>query len=163
MNRTRFPEKFASNVDRKRFWRQHVLGWRKSGLSQKEYGRRHHINDRSLGYWSGRLNREVKNPEKPTGKPSQESVFAESFSSPLPVSAVKRLKPERDVLTHDSGTLVQVFPHFDNLRAIESRRPSGLLIHVLSGRFQVEVRDGSVLSLLPKVLCTLEAQGPGQT
>ena len=40
------------------FWSRHVEAWRRSGLSQKEYCRRHRLPKGTLGYWSSTLNRE---------------------------------------------------------------------------------------------------------
>ena len=40
------------------FWRRHVEAWRNSGLSQKEYCRRHRLLKGTLGYWSSTLGRE---------------------------------------------------------------------------------------------------------
>lgn len=40
--------------DRK-FWIRHVKGWRSSGLSQRDYCRRHHLTKGTLGYWSSKL------------------------------------------------------------------------------------------------------------
>jgi len=40
------------------FWSRHVEAWRKSGLSQREYCRRHKLLKGTLGYWSSTLGRE---------------------------------------------------------------------------------------------------------
>ena len=40
--------------DRK-FWSHHVENWRASGLTQKEYCRRHHLTKGTLGYWASSL------------------------------------------------------------------------------------------------------------
>ena len=40
------------------FWSRHVRAWRASGLTQREYGRRHRISKGSLGYWASTLNRQ---------------------------------------------------------------------------------------------------------
>jgi hypothetical protein len=40
------------------FWSRHVEAWRASGLSQREYCRRHKLLKGTLGYWSSTLGRE---------------------------------------------------------------------------------------------------------
>ena len=40
------------------FWSRHVGAWRKSGLTQREYCRRHKLLKGTLGYWSSILSRE---------------------------------------------------------------------------------------------------------
>jgi hypothetical protein len=39
------------------FWARHVKGWRASGLTQRQYCRRHKLLKGTLGYWASTLNR----------------------------------------------------------------------------------------------------------
>lgn len=45
---------FQSPAQRRRYWNRHLRAWRRSGLTQAEYARQHHISPKSLSYWSGR-------------------------------------------------------------------------------------------------------------
>ena len=46
------------------FWRRHVEAWRKSGMTQRQYCRRHRLSKGSLGYWSSTLKgRRASGPE----------------------------------------------------------------------------------------------------
>lgn len=42
---------------RAQFWRHHVDGWRSSGLTQQQYGRKHGIRPATLAQWSSLLKR----------------------------------------------------------------------------------------------------------
>ncbi len=42
---------------KREFWTRHVKEWRASGLTQKEYCRRHRLAKGTLGYWASTLNR----------------------------------------------------------------------------------------------------------
>jgi hypothetical protein len=46
------------------FWQRHVDGWRASGLTQKQYGRRHGVSAQSLAQWSCRLKRSATSGAK---------------------------------------------------------------------------------------------------
>ena len=37
------------------FWARHVKGWRASGLTQRQYCRRHRLQKGTLGYWASAL------------------------------------------------------------------------------------------------------------
>ena len=41
--------------DRQQFWRDHVAGWKSSGLSLRLYSERHGLKAGTLGYWNSRL------------------------------------------------------------------------------------------------------------
>jgi hypothetical protein len=41
--------------DREQFWRDHVAGWKSSGLSLRLYSERHGLKAGTLGYWNSRL------------------------------------------------------------------------------------------------------------
>jgi len=48
--------------DRASFWRQHLDGWRTSGLTQQEYCRQHGLKFSTLARYRNRINRERKAP-----------------------------------------------------------------------------------------------------
>jgi transposase len=41
--------------DREHFWRDHVAGWKSSGLSLRLYSEEHGLKAGTLGYWNSRL------------------------------------------------------------------------------------------------------------
>jgi transposase len=41
--------------DREQFWRDHVAGWKSSGLSLRLYSEEHGLKAGTLGYWNSRL------------------------------------------------------------------------------------------------------------
>ena len=41
--------------DRQQFWRDHVAGWKSSGLSLRLYSEEHGLKAGTLGYWNSRL------------------------------------------------------------------------------------------------------------
>ncbi|HNW35687.1 MAG TPA: hypothetical protein PKM25_12185 [Candidatus Ozemobacteraceae bacterium] len=49
--------KFRTKEERRRYWHDHVITWRKSGLSQKNYSSLNRIHHKSLGYWSRKFPR----------------------------------------------------------------------------------------------------------
>jgi hypothetical protein len=42
-------------TERGRFWQRHLQRWKRSGLSQAQYCRRHHLSAPAFGWWKGRL------------------------------------------------------------------------------------------------------------
>ena len=42
-------------ADREEFWRDHIAGWKSSGLSLRLYSERHGLKAGTLGYWNSRL------------------------------------------------------------------------------------------------------------
>ena len=49
------PKASKSTMDKRRYWAGHHDDWRKSGLSQGEYCRRHSLSQSSLAYWRKKL------------------------------------------------------------------------------------------------------------
>jgi hypothetical protein len=41
------------------FWRSHIVGWRESGLSQREYCQRNVLSKNALGWWRTKLSRQT--------------------------------------------------------------------------------------------------------
>jgi transposase len=42
-------------ADREAFWRDHIAGWKSSGLSLRAYSERHGVKAGTLSYWNSRL------------------------------------------------------------------------------------------------------------
>jgi hypothetical protein len=66
-----------------RFWRQHVDAWRASGLTQKQYGKRHGFNAMTLAKWSSVLQRRLR------AKPGQALVPVHVVGEQSPASAIE--------------------------------------------------------------------------
>jgi len=46
----------AAQLEQKRtYWKQHIEGWKQTGLTQSEYCRRHNLKHHQLVYWKKRL------------------------------------------------------------------------------------------------------------
>ena len=75
------------------YWTEHVTAWRKSGLSQGAYCRRHGLSQSSWGYWRKRLARSADEEATP--------CFA---IVPVPLSA----SPQADMATAPEPMLVHV-------------------------------------------------------
>ena len=48
--------------DREQFWRDHIAGWKSSGLSLRLYSERHGLKAGTLGYWNSRLKAQAAAP-----------------------------------------------------------------------------------------------------
>lgn len=66
-----------------RFWRQHVDVWRASGLTQKQYSKRHGLNAMTLASWSSVLQRRLR------AKPGQALVPVRVVGEQVPASAIE--------------------------------------------------------------------------
>ena len=66
-----------------RFWQQHVDVWRASGLTQKQYSKRHGLNAMTLAKWSSVLQRRLR------AKPGQALVPVRVVGEQVPASAIE--------------------------------------------------------------------------
>jgi transposase-like protein len=66
-----------------RFWQQHVDVWRASGLTQKQYSKRHGLNAMTLANWSSVLQRRLR------AKPGQALVPVRVVGEQVPASAIE--------------------------------------------------------------------------
>jgi len=46
--------------DKRKFWEEHVEKWRRSGITQAEYCRRHNLSTRLFTYWKRRMKRSAE-------------------------------------------------------------------------------------------------------
>jgi hypothetical protein len=69
--------------DRRRFWREHVHAWRRSGERRDDYCREHGLNVQTFNLWVGRLRDELrpdgKGAGRTNGKVSPETSDAPTF------------------------------------------------------------------------------------
>ena len=88
-------------------WRDHVAGWRRSGLTARDYCRQHGLNRGTLGYWASRLRR--GEAPAPTFLPVEVAATAEDPTGDagivLELESGLRLRMTRDF---DAGTLARV-------------------------------------------------------
>lgn len=61
------------------YWRSHVNSWRSSGLTQKQYGKKHGINPLTLAYWSHTLKR------RDSHKPAQSLIPVRVVGEAVPM------------------------------------------------------------------------------
>src|SRR4051794_5736585 len=61
--------------DREQFWRDHVAGWRSSGLSLRLYSEEHGLKAGTLGYWNSRLKAQAANALTSPAGPETAATF----------------------------------------------------------------------------------------
>jgi transposase len=66
--------------DREQFWREHVAGWKSSGLSLRLYSERHGLKAGTLGYWNSRLKAQTADALTSSAGPKT----AATFLAPIP-------------------------------------------------------------------------------
>jgi len=49
--------------DARSFWKKHVIGWRASGETARQYSTRHGLSANTLGWWASQLKRDGEFPE----------------------------------------------------------------------------------------------------
>ncbi len=61
--------------DREHFWREHVAGWKSSGLSLRLYSERHGLKAGTLSYWSSRFKAQAADAPAPSAGPEAAATF----------------------------------------------------------------------------------------
>jgi hypothetical protein len=84
-------------------WAKRVDGWRASGLTAAEYGRRHKLSEASLKWWKWRLGARKVAARKKAPAPMSQLTFVELASS----------GQEAIEIVFESGTRVRVPSGFD--------------------------------------------------
>jgi hypothetical protein len=89
--------------DRRRFWREHVHAWRRSGERRDDYCREHGLNVQTFNLWVGRLRDELR-PDgngagRTTGTASPETPDAPTFI-PVEIAA----DDDTPAATDETGT-----------------------------------------------------------
>ena len=59
--------------DREQFWRDHVAGWKSSGMSLRLYSEEHGLKAGTLGYWNSRLKAQAA--DAPASSAGPEAAF----------------------------------------------------------------------------------------
>ena len=107
-------ENRAPMSDARSFWKKHVVGWRASGETARQYSERHGLSANSLGWWASRLKRDGVFPEA-----AMRWAKVELAAAAKPRSIVLRVRDVRIVVDRgfDADTLAAIF-------AVLDRRPS---------------------------------------
>jgi transposase len=98
--------------DREQFWRDHVAGWKSSGLSLRLYSEEHGLKAGTLGYWNSRLKARAADAPAPSSEPEAGATFlAVHVAEP----SVTMPEPRDDwiELTLPGGCVVRVGRGFD--------------------------------------------------
>lgn len=99
-------------TDARAFWKRHVIGWRASGETARQYSTRHGLSANTLGWWASRLKR---NGEFPEAAMRWAKVELATATRPIVVRVGRaRIAVERGF---DAETFAAVF-------AVLDRRPS---------------------------------------
>ena len=96
-----------SRTRKEQHWQEHINNWRESGLSQKEYGRRHSLALATFGYWKRKLQ---CNPI------SSEKKFYPLMPAPVQMKQQKPSDPENgNPLLHLGRFRLEIQTGFDSV------------------------------------------------
>jgi hypothetical protein len=98
--------------DREQFWRDHVAGWKSSGLSLRLYSQRHGLKAGTLGYWNSRLKARAADAPAPSSGSDAGATFL-AVRVAEPVVTVPEPPDERIELALPGGCVVRVSRGFD--------------------------------------------------
>jgi transposase len=98
--------------DRERFWRDHVAGWKSSGLSLRLYSERHGLKAGTLGYWNSRLKARAVDVPASSSDPGAGATFL-AVHVAEPAVTVPEPRDERIELALPGGCVVRVSRDFD--------------------------------------------------
>ena len=113
--------------DREQFWREHVAGWKSSGLSLRLYSERHGLKAGTLGYWNSRLKAGAVKISSPSPVSGAGTTFlAVHVADPAVAAPVSQ--DERIELVLPGGRVVRLGRGFDagtldRLLDVLERRP----------------------------------------
>ena len=98
--------------DREHFWRDHVAGWKSSGLSLQLYSGRHGLKAGTLGYWNSRLKAQAADALTSSAGPEAAATFLAVHVAEPAVSAPE-LRDDRIELVLKGGSILRVGRGFD--------------------------------------------------
>ena len=98
--------------DRQQFWRDHVAGWKSSGLSLRLYGEQHGLKAGTLGYWNSRLKAQAVDPLTSSTGPETAATFL-AVHVAEPTVSVPEPRDEGIELALPGGCVVRVSRGFD--------------------------------------------------
>ena len=68
--------------DREQFWRDHIAGWKSSGLSLRLYSEEHGLKAGTLGYWNSRLKAQAADAPASIGRTRGGTFLAVHVAEP---------------------------------------------------------------------------------
>lgn len=98
--------------DREQFWRDHITGWKSSGMSLRLYSEEHGLKAGTLGYWNSRLKaRAADAPASSAGPEAKAAFWAVHVADPT--VPMPELRDDRIELALPGGCVVRVGRGFD--------------------------------------------------
>ena len=98
--------------DREQFWRDHVAGWKSSGLSLRLYSEEHGLKAGTLGYWNSRLKAQAADAPASSAGPEAKAAFL-AVHVAEPTVTMPEPRDDRIELTLPGGCAVRVGRGFD--------------------------------------------------
>ena len=98
--------------DRQQFWRDHVAGWKSSGLSLRLYSERHGLKAGTLGSWNSRLKAQAADAPASSAGPEAAAKFLAVHVAEPAVSAPEP-RDDQIELALPGGRVVRVGRGFD--------------------------------------------------
>jgi transposase len=98
--------------DREHFWRDHVAGWKSSGLSLRLYSEEHGLKAGTLGYWNSRLKAQAADALISSAGPEAAATFLAVHVAEPAVSAPEP-RDDRIELVLKGGSILRVGRGFD--------------------------------------------------
>lgn len=102
--------------EKQKFWRKHIRGWEKGGLTQNEYCRRNNLKSNQFCYWKKKFACKTKN--------------IQSFV-PVPISDVRNVTEQAEIDNYDSGFTI-LFDNNIKIRLENNFNPATLSRAVLT-------------------------------
>ena len=99
--------------DREQFWRDHVAGWKSSGLSLRLYSERHGLKAGTLGYWNSRLKALAADTPASSAGPETAATFLAVHVAD-PAVSVPEPRDDQIELALPGGRVVRVGRGFDS-------------------------------------------------
>ena len=96
--------------DREQFWRDHVAGWKSSGLSLRLYSEEHGLKAGTLGYWNSRLKAQAA--DAPASSAGPEAAFL-AVHVAEPMVTMPEPRDDRIELVLKGGSILRVGRGFD--------------------------------------------------
>jgi transposase len=98
--------------DRQQFWRDHVAGWKSSGLSLRLYSEQHGLKAGTLGYWNSRLKAQAADALTSSAGPEAAATFL-AVHVAEPAVSVPEPQDEGVELVLPGGYVVRIGRGFD--------------------------------------------------
>src|SRR5918995_396597 len=93
--------------DREQFWRDHITGWKSSGMSLRLYSEEHGLKAGTLGYWNSRLKAQAADAPASSARPEAKAAFL-SVHVAEPAVSVPEPRDEGVELVLPGGYVVRI-------------------------------------------------------